>query len=199
MDANPNANPNANATLRKFSIVLFILFLLAFCIKVFVNSFASNMQSTASIVQYSVLTLCLLFSIGCILNVLFDNAPNPRKNGNIYAFVFGMMWVLGNVLAFIALNGNNIDMLNTGHLKPSINSGINVYWIIVPQFMLIFYNLKVFVDCDDALNKCSKVSWITLAIIAFAVIQTYLIVDSSRVIQTWPTDDGLRNIPKIKI
>jgi hypothetical protein len=189
---------DANATLRKFSIVLFILFLLAFCIKVFVNSFASNLQSTSSIVQYSVLTLCLLFSIGCILNALADTASNPRKNGNNFAFLFGMTWVLGNVIAFIALNGDNIDMLNAGHLKPSINSAFNVYWIIVPQFMLIFYNLKLFMDCNEA-APCNKVSWITLVILAFALIQTYLIVDSSRVIKYWPTDDGLRNIPKIQI
>jgi hypothetical protein len=178
--------------------VLTILFFLAFCVKVCLNAFASNVQSTASIVQYSVLTLCLLIPFGHILNAWMSNVSNNIKNANTALFLVGIAWVLGNVLAFIALNGRDIDMLNLGRLKPSINSGINVYWIIIPQFLLIFYNWKLFMDCSQ-INPCSKVTWITLIILAFALIQTYLIVDSSRVIQTWPTDDGRRNIPRIQL
>jgi hypothetical protein len=39
------------------------------------------------------------------------------------------------------------------------------------------------------------VSWITLIIIALTLIQTYLIVNSFRMMQMWPTDDATRNIP----
>jgi hypothetical protein len=187
--------------MQNFLGVLAILFFLAFCVKVCLNAFASNVQSTASIVQYSVLTLCLLIPFAHILNAWMSNASHI-KNANIALFLVGIAWVLGNVITFIALNGRDIDMLNFGRLKPSINSGINVYWIIVPQFMLIFYNWKLFIDCNSAAatNACgSRVTWITFTIIAFALIQTYLISDSSRVIQTWPTDDGRRNIPMIKI
>lgn len=179
--------------------VLFILFLLAFSAKVCLNAFASNVQSTASIVQYSVLTLCLLLTMVCIGSVWFEPASSARRNANGVLFLVGIAWVLGNIIAFIQLNGDNIDILNRGHLKPSINSAINVYWIIVPQFILILYNLKLFMACDGAQNKCSKVSWITLITLALALIQTYLVVDSSRVMQTWPTDDARRNIPKIEL
>jgi hypothetical protein len=187
--------------MQNFVGVLAILFFLAFCVKVCLNAFASNVQSTASIVQYSVLTLCLLIPFGHILNAWMSNtSSNDIKNANTALFLVGIAWVLGNVLAFIALNGRDIDMLNLGRLKPSINSGINVYWIIIPQFLLIFYNWKLFIDCNSVVNNpCSKVTWITFIILAFALIQTYLIVDSSRVIEHWPTDDGRRNIPMIKI
>ena len=186
--------------------VLAILFFLAFCVKVCLNAFASNVQSTASIVQYSVLTLCLLIPFGQILGKWLSNANDNIKNANTALFLVGIAWVLGNVLAFIALNGRDIDMLNLGRLNPSINGAINVYWIIIPQFILIFYNWKLLMDCSNqaainpaAINVCSKVTWITLIILAFALIQTYLIVDSSRVIEYWPTDDGRRNIPRIQL
>ena len=182
--------------------VLAILFFLAFCVKVCLNAFASNVQSTASIVQYSVLTLCLLIPFGQILSKWLSNANDNIKNANTALFLVGIAWVLGNVLAFIALNGRDIDMLNLGRLNPSINGAINVYWIIIPQFILIFYNWKLLMDCSNqvvVINTCSKVTWITLIILSFALIQTYLIVDSSRVIEYWPTDDGRRNIPRIQL
>lgn len=192
---NPHLQPMPN-----FLGVLAILFFLAFCVKVCLNAFASNVQSTASIVQYSVLTLCLLIPFGQILSKWLSSSNNDNiKNANTAFFLVGIAWVLGNVLAFIALNGRDIDMLNLGRLKPSINSAINVYWIIIPQFILIFYNWKLLMDCSP-INTCSsKVTWITLIILAFALIQTYLIVDSSRVIEYWPTDDGRRNIPRIQL
>jgi hypothetical protein len=186
--------------MQNFLGVLAILFFLAFCVKVCLNAFASNVQSTASIVQYSVLTLCLLIPFGHIL-IKWLSIDN-MKNANTALFLVGIAWVLGNVLAFIALNGRDIDMLNLGRLNPSINGAINVYWIIIPQFILIFYNWKLLMDCSNqvvVINPCSKVTWITLIILSFALIQTYLIVDSSRVIQTWPTDDGRRNIPRIQL
>jgi len=187
--------------MSNFLGVLAILFFLAFCVKVCLNAFASNVQSTASIVQYSVLTLCLLIPFGQILSKWLSNTNDNIKNANTALFLVGIAWVLGNVLAFIALNGRDIDMLNLGRLNPSINGAINVYWIIIPQFILIFYNWKLLMDCSNpaATNTCSKVTWITLIILSFALIQTYLIVDSSRVIEHWPTDDGRRNIPRIQL
>jgi hypothetical protein len=56
--------------------------------------------------------------------------------------------------------------------------------------------LKLFLECD-ADGQCDKISWITLVILSFALIQTYLIVDSSRVIQQWPTDDARNNIKSV--
>jgi hypothetical protein len=185
--------------LRKLSVPLAILFLLAFCTKACLNAFASNAEATASLVQYSALATCLLITLASVsYNLMEAGTDDPRKNANIYLFMLGITWVLGNVIAFIALNGDNLALLNRGHLTPSINTPLNTFWIIVPQFMLILYNLKIFIDCDTA-APCNKISWITLVILAFAFIQTYFIVDSSRVIQHWPTDDALKNIPRIKM
>jgi hypothetical protein len=194
---NPSAEFFTIPRLRQLSFALAILFFLAFCTKVCLNAFVSNVQSTASIVQNSVLSLCLVFiMVGISGYLIKNNTETTRRNTNIVLFLGGIVWVLGNVIAIITLNGNSIDLLNRGYLKPSINGSFNTTWIIIPQFILILYNLKLFLECD-ADGQCDKISWITLVILSFALIQTYLIVDSSRVIQQWPTDDARNNIKSV--
>jgi uncharacterized membrane protein len=80
-------------------------------------------------------------------------------------------------------------------LIPSVNNPIISNWVLVPQMLLTFYNVMLFLRFRSPQQVNPPVSWITLIIIALTLIQTYLIVNSFRMMQMWPTDDATRNIP----
>jgi hypothetical protein len=91
-------------------------------------------------------------------------------------------------VAILVLYALYYSKLQYGFISLSINESINNL-IMIPLWILIFYNMYTFLDCQKT-NTCSPtISFYTLSIIAFGLMQIYLVVDSFRVVQNWPTDD----------
>ena len=167
----------------------------AFFAKIIIDAFGSNVAATSSIVQYSLIIFYLAIVVVLIMHYFTKNeADIPNNTMNFKVFLFAMFWMMCNYIGILTLNAMNLDILNRGDLTPSVNDPTINNWILVPQMALTFYNLALFMRCNDR-NKCTTVSWVTLTIIALALIQLYLIVNSFRTMQTWPTDDATRNIP----
>ena len=167
--------------------------IVAFFAKIVIDAFGSNVKATSSIVQYSLIILYLAIVVGILVKYFFT-ANRPNNNVNFQIFAVAMFWMMCNYILILILNAMNLDTLNRGDLTPSVNDPTINNWILIPQMALTFYNLALFLQCNDRL-KCTTVSWVTLTIIALALIQMYLIVNSFRTMQTWPTDDATRNIP----
>ena len=170
--------------------------IVAFFIKVVIDAFASSMKATSSIVQYSLMILYLALTGGIIGVYFTKNAYAPNNTTNFKFFLFAMFWLLCNYIGIVALNATYIDVLNRGDLVPSVNDPTISNWVLVPQMLLVFYNLTLFSQCSRPDKKCATISWVTLIIIALAMIQMYLIVKSFMIMQKWPTDDATNNIPK---
>ena len=170
--------------------------IVAFFAKIVIDAFGSNVKATSSIVQYSLIILYLAAVGSLIMYYFTKNAATdiPNNTINFKVFLFAMFWMICNYIGILILNAMNLDILNRGDLTPSVNDPTINNWILIPQMALTFYNLALFLQCDDK-SKCTTVSWVTLTIIALALIQMYLIVNSFRTMQTWPTDDATRNIP----
>ena len=169
--------------------------IVAFFAKIVIDAFGSNVKATSSIVQYSLIILYLAIVVGLIAIYFIKNAAEISNNTvNFKIFLVAMFWMMCNYIGILILNAMNLDILNRGDLTPSVNDPTINNWILIPQMALTFYNLVLFLQCDDK-SKCTTVSWVTLTIIALALIQMYLIVNSFRTMQTWPTDDATRNIP----
>jgi hypothetical protein len=165
----------------------------AFFAKIVIDSFASNLKATSTIVQYSLMIFYLAFSGGIIF---YHLTKTPRPNyTNFKVFLFAMFWTLCNQMSILVLNAMYIDIINRGDLIPSVNNPIISNWVLVPQMLLTFYNVMLFLRFRSPQQVNPPVSWITLIIIALTLIQTYLIVNSFRMMQMWPTDDATRNIP----
>ena len=167
--------------------------IVAFFAKIVIDAFGSNVKATSSIVQYSLIILYLAIVVGILVKYFFT-ANRPNNNVNFQIFAVAMFWMMCNYILILILNAMNLDTLNRGDLTPSVNDPTINNWILIPQMALTFYNLALFLNCNDRI-KCTTVSWVTLTIIALALIQMYLIVNSFRTMQTWPTDDATRNIP----
>ena len=170
--------------------------IVAFFAKIVIDAFGSNVKATSSIVQYSLIILYLAVLVVILANYLFtpNTAYRPNNTVNFLIFAVAMFWMMCNYILILILNAMNLDILNRGDLTPSVNDPTINNWILIPQMALTFYNLVLFLQCDSK-SKCTTVSWVTLTIIALALIQMYLIVNSFRTMQTWPTDDATRNIP----
>jgi len=169
--------------------------IVAFFAKIIIDAFGSNVAATSSIVQYSLIILYLAAVVSLIMYYFTTSVSTiPNNTTNFKVFLFAMFWMMCNYIGILTLNAMNLDILNRGDLTPSVNDPTINNWILIPQMALTFYNLALFLQCDAA-TKCTTVSWVTLTIIALALIQMYLIVNSFRTMQTWPTDDATRNIP----
>ena len=170
--------------------------IVAFFAKIVIDAFGSNVKATSSIVQYSLIILYLAVLVVILANYFFtpNTADRPNNTANFLIFAVAMFWMMCNYILILILNAMNLDTLNRGDLTPSVNDPTINNWILIPQMALTFYNLVLFLQCDSK-SKCTTVSWVTLTIIALALIQMYLIVNSFRTMQTWPTDDATRNIP----
>jgi hypothetical protein len=167
--------------------------IVAFFVKVVIDAFASNVKATSSIVQYSLMILYLAISGG----IMFYNLTKKTSPfyTNFKVFLFAMFWLLCNYIGIVALNATYIDTLNRGDLITSVNDPTISNWVLVPQMLLVFYNVALFVRYKPSPSVDPPVSWVTLTINALALIQMYLIVNSFRTMQTWLTDDATRNIP----
>lgn len=169
--------------------------IVAFLAKIIIDAIGSNVTATSSIVQYSLLILYLA-AVGSLIMYYFTTSlqDTPNNTTNFKVFLFAMFWMMCNYIGILILNAMNLDILNRGDLTPSVNDPNINNWILIPQLALTFYNLALFLQCNDR-SKCTTVSWVTLTIIALTLMQLYLIVNSFRTMQTWPTDDATRNIP----
>lgn len=178
----------------KMCIPLSFFAIVGFFIKIIIDAFASNVNATSSIVQHSLMIMYLASILALISYYFTKNARSHRKNTNFWIFLGALFMMLCNSIGIVSLNGMYLDILNRGNLIPSVNDPTISNWVLVPQVALILYNLSLFLQCDNPACP-STVSWVTLTIIALTLIQMYLIVNSFRVMQTWPTDDSTRNIP----
>ena len=168
----------------------------AFFAKIVIDAFGSNVKATSSIVQYSLIILYLAIVVGFIaMHFTTNTADIPNNTMNFKVFLFAMFWTLCNHMSILVLNAMYIDIINRGDLIPSVNNPIISNWVLVPQMLLTFYNVMLFLRFRSPQQVNPPVSWITLIIIALTLIQTYLIVNSFRMMQMWPTDDATRNIP----
>lgn len=168
--------------------------IVAFFVKVVIDAFASNLKATSSIVQYSLMILYLAISGGIIFYHFTKNTRPVYTNFKV--FLFAMFWLLCNYIGIVALNATYIDTLNRGDLITSVNDPTISNWVLVPQMLLVFYNVTLFLQFKPSSSSVNPpVSWVTLTIIALAIIQMYLIVKSFHMMQQWLTDDATRNIP----
>jgi hypothetical protein len=180
-------------TLDDLTILVPLLFFPAagFCIKVIIDAFTSNIQATSSIIQYSLMVMYLASAASLIGYYFYKNPGTATTNFGV--FVGALFFLLCIYVGVIVLNAMYIGVLNKGFLEPSINRPIN-NWIMFPQWMLIFYNLSIFLSCQKNGDCPPFVTWITLFIIAFGCMQVSIIITSFRTMEQWPTDDAINNI-----
>jgi hypothetical protein len=133
-----------------------------------------------------------LASAASLIGYYFYKNPGTATT-NFGVFVGALFFLLCIYVGVIVLNAMYIGVLNKGFLEPSINRPIN-NWIMFPQWMLIFYNLSIFLSCQKNSDCPPFVTWITLFIIAFGCMQVSIIITSFRTMEQWPTDDAINNI-----
>ena len=128
------------------------------------------------------LVMAIIF-IGSFLNKHPENANKNLK------WFFGTLWFLliANV-AIITLYSLYYPTLQYGYITPSISESINNY-IMIPLWILIIYNMHALIDCNKQNNCNPIISFITFTVIGFGLMQCYLVSNSFRMVQRWPTDD----------
>ena len=154
------------------------------------TSKTSNIYAISSIVQYSLMTMYLVMAIYFIGKYL--NRPNNNPNvatKNLWFFFGALGFLLIANVAIITMYSLYYPTLQYGYITPSISESINNY-IMIPLWLLIIYNMHTFMDCEKRNMSCSPIiSFLTFAIIGFGLMQGYLISNSFRMVQRWPTDD----------
>jgi hypothetical protein len=153
------------------------------------TSKTSNIYAISSIVQYSLMTMYLVLAIIFIGRFLFSNSNNPT------VITWDLKWFLGTLLVLlfayvgiITLYSLYYPTLQYGYITPSISESINNY-IMFPLWILILYNMYTYIDCYKN-NTCkTNISYLTFTIMGFTLMHIYLIVNSFRIVQRWPTDD----------
>jgi len=149
------------------------------------TSTTSNIYAISSIVQYTLMTLYLALMVGFIGKFLHSN---PTATIDLKCFFAALFFLLIVYVAIIALCAAYYPRLQYGYITPSISDTINNY-IMFSLWILIFYNVHILMECNKT-NTCNPIiSFLTLSIIAFGLMQVYVVVDSFRVMKSWPTDD----------
>lgn len=152
----------------------------------------SNMYAISSIVQYSLMTVYLAIAVVMIARFIHINSGNNAIiTANLQLFFASLCFSLIVYVAIIVLYAVYYPRFQYGYITPSISGSINKY-IMVPLWILIFYNMHTLIDCNkpNATNECDpKISFLTLTIVAFGLMQVYLVVTSFKIVQLWPTDD----------
>jgi hypothetical protein len=150
----------------------------------------SNIYAISSIIQYSLMTMYLVMAVYFIVKYL--NQPNASQSvatKNLKWFCGALGFLLIANVAIITLYSLYYPTLQYGYITPSISESINNY-IMIPLWILIIYNMHTLTDCAKRNMSCSPIiSFLTLAIIGFGLMQCYLISNSFRMVQRWPTDD----------
>jgi hypothetical protein len=150
------------------------------------SSAKSDVYAISSIVQYSLMTLYLAAVVGLIGKLLHNGTITATPN--LKCFFGALFFLLLIYVAIIILYSVYYARLKNGLITPSINESVNNL-IMVPLWLLIFYNMYTFLDCQKTASCIPTISGYTLSIIAFGLMQVYLVVNSFNMLQTWPTDD----------
>lgn len=170
---------------------LAVMPIIGFCMKLLMNAWStagknSDTYAISSIVQYSLMTLTLAVVVVLIGKLMHSGTITVTNN---FKWYFGSLFFLLLVyVAILVLYALYYARLQYGFISLSINDSINNL-IMVPLWILIFYNMYTFLDCQKTNTCSSTISFCTLSIIAFGLMQIYLVVDSYRVVRNWPTDD----------
>lgn len=176
---------------------LAILPIIGVCIKWSMDAWSntnkhSNMYAISSIVQYSLMTVYLAIAVTMIARFIHNNTGNVNIiTSNLKLFFASLCLSLIVYVAIIVLYALYYPRFQYGYITPSISGSINKY-IMIPLWILIFYNMYTLIDCNkpNATNACDqKISFLTLSIVAFGLMQVYLVVNSFKIVQLWPTDD----------
>jgi hypothetical protein len=175
--------------LIRFSMILPIM---GFLIKLTMDSWSksndndNDRYAISSIVQYSLMTLYLAIIIGLIVKQMRNATITTTPNFNCFIGILGFLLLV--YVAIIALYATRYSKLQYGFIIPSISESIN-NWIMIPLWILIFYNMQNLMDCQKTKNCVPTVSFCTLTILAFGLMQMYLVNSSFNMLQLWPTDD----------
>jgi len=144
----------------------------------------SSSIAISSIIQYSLLTLYIAFVIGLVIN----QARTGTISTNFKTFFVVLGFLLLVYVAIIALYAIRYSRLQYGFITPSISESIN-NWIMVPLWLLIFYNIFNFIECQKKTGCPQNVTSYTMAILAFGLMQLYIVYTSYNMVNLWPTDD----------
>ena len=146
----------------------------------------SSSIAISSIIQYSLMTLYIAFVIGLVINQARTSTISVSTNFKTFFVVLGFLLLV--YVAIIALYAIRYSRLQYGFITPSISESIN-NWIMVPLWLLIFYNMFNFIECQKKLGCPLNVTSYTMAILAFGLMQLYIVYNSYLMVNLWPTDD----------
>ena len=181
---------------------LSILPIIGVCIKRSMDAWSktnkhSNTYAVSSIVQYSLMTLYLAIAIIMVGRFIHKNSGNTGVITNNLKWFFGSLcFLLVVYVAIIVLQSVYYNILQHGLINLSIDESINNY-VMYPMWIMLFYNIHAFIACHK-MNNCSPyVGFLTLTVIGFGLIQSYLVVNSFNRVIYWPTDDI--NLPPLQL
>jgi hypothetical protein len=177
------------------SLLYFLAFLptIGYFMKMGMNAWSGSKQgggdsAVSSIVQYSLMTLYLAAVVAII---------GSKIHKGVMRITNDFMWFFGSIVfifivyvAIIVMHAVHYPKLQYGRITPGISESVNNL-IMIPLWILIFYNMHTFLECQKN-NTCgSPISFYTFAILAFGLMQFYLVIQSFKVLKWWPTDDML--------
>lgn len=175
-----SSNAASDLGLIRFATLLPIM---GFIIRMSMDAWSSS-TAISSIIQYSLMTLYIAFVIGVVIKQARNGTP-VNTNFKTFFVVLGLLLIV--YVAMIALYAIRYSRLQYGFITPSISESIN-NWIMVPLWSLIFYNMFNFTECQK--KECPpNVTFYTMSIIAFGFMQLYIVHNSYKMVNLWPTDD----------
>jgi hypothetical protein len=176
------------------SLLYFLAFLptIGFFIKMGMDAWSGSKQggdsAVSSIVQYSLMTLYLAAVVAII---------GSKIHKGVMMITNDFMWFFGSIVfifivyvAIIVLHAVHYPKLQYGRITPGISESVNNL-IMIPLWILIFYNMHTLLQCQKNNTCSSPISFYTFAILAFGLMQLYLVIQSFKVLKWWPTDDIL--------
>jgi hypothetical protein len=147
----------------------------------------SDIFAISSIVQY---TLMIIY-LAIVLVVIGGMLHTGTIITNNFMWFFGsLMFIFIVYVAILVLYAAYYSKLQYGRIAPSITDTINKL-IMIPLWIIIFYNMHTFLDCKKSNTCSSPISFTTFAVLAFGLLQLYLVYTSFKVMRSWPTDDIL--------
>lgn len=133
------------------------------------------------------MTLYLAIVIGLVIKLMQNNTITVNTNFKWFFATLGFLLLV--YVAIIVLYSIRYSRLKYGFITPTISESIN-NWIMVPLWILIFYNMFNFIECQKNANACTPiVSFYTLSVFAFGLMQLYVVHNSYKMVNLWPTDD----------
>lgn len=174
-------NADSDLGLIRFATLLPIM---GFIIKKSMDAWSSSI-AISSIIQYSLMTLYIAFVIGLVIN---QARTGTIVSTNFKTFFVVLGFLLLVYVAIIVLYAIHYPRLQYGFITPSVSESIN-NWIMVPLWLLIFYNIFNFIECQKKPGCPQNVTFYTMAILAFGLMQLYIVYTSYNMVNLWPTDD----------